>query len=1197
MKKYILLLSIMVNGLSNAQVAYEQKIVIDDSFGITAPNETAIADVNNDGFKDIIVAGNSKIGWFKNNNGSGNFSNCNLIANANSSYYNVVAGDLDGDNDVDIAFSLWGNNVQQFYWCKNLDGLGNFGPATLIISGGSFMNNKMQIIDVDADNDMDVLIATNNYFSFFENTNGTGSFTEHLIAGSHTSASTSIAKFIAKNVDNEPRAEIVSVINGTLSCYKINPNFTITLLDAITSSPFSDTYDIADIDNDGFQDIVTSYSNGNTKKLQWFRNLTGAGSFGIAQNLVNMPSTMSTNGNGNDEKRAIEIVDFNNDNKLDIVHIDSNIANANWYKNMGNGVFTMQQLLITTNQNIRDVKIIDANGDGYKDILLSVRGENKLAWYSNTNGSGVFGTENLIGRMVYTPNKVDAGDIDNDGDVDLVSSSPGDSKLAWYKNTNGGFTESQNVITQSLVNASNATLGDIDNDGDLDVMAFSWYQNNGDFSSIVWHENANGMGNFTQQHIVVSNTEQIQAIRLVDIDSDGDKDVICASANNIISLYKNNGNGTFAAQVIFSTYTYGRYLLDMVVADIDNDSDMDVAVSFNGNEIAWYENSNGQGNLSTKHVIVATMHYPISIFVTDLDGDNNKDLVFNNRNQNQVGYFKNNGLGVFGTATLIPITGLLHPSIAFAQDVDNDGDQDLFFNNETGSKLSYLLNDGSANFSAPYEVYTSNYNINYYRNISNIVSADFNADGKLDFALTEVALNKVAWFKNLGLFQNRISGTIKLDADINGCTTTDANVPNVLVTTQTGTNTFATFSQADGTYELIANQGEFNTTIASPIQNYDSNPLSQTSNFTAIGQTDTVNFCLQPTQSIDDLQVKIYPLQAARPGFNATYRIVVYNNGTNPLGGTMAFTYNNSKFNFISASQAIQSQTVNSRVFSFDNLIPFQSRIIDVTLQVQTIPNVTIGELVSFDAQLSTLPDDVHVFDNQFVLNQTIIGAYDPNDITVLEGSQVLIDNADEYLHYIIRFQNTGNSFASRVKVNNILDDKLDFNTIQLETTSHSGKVEITNGNNIDFIFDAIYLPASSSNFNASQGFICYKIKPKNNVAVGDIVINDADIYFDYNPAIATNTVQTQFANVLAVNDNFKDNNDLVLYPNPVKNILNIDTSVTSYKIEIYSQVGQLLYESKDQDVIDFNNYNTGIYFIKIIDDQKNYITKKIIKI
>jgi uncharacterized repeat protein (TIGR01451 family) len=1196
MKKYILLLLIMINGVSFAQVAYEQKVVIDDSFGMTSPNETAIADVNNDGLKDIIVAGGSKIGWFK-SNGAGNFSNCNLVSNTYGSYYNVVAGDLDGDADIDIAFSIWGNNIQQFYWCKNLDGLGTFGSPILIISGGTYMYNKMQIIDVDADNDLDILIATYNYFSIFENTNGTGTFVEHIIAGSHSSASTNILNFAAKNVDTEPKPEIVSVINGTLSCYKINANFTLTLLDAITSNSFSDTYEIGDIDNDGFQDIVTSYSNGTTKKLQYFKNLTGAGSFGIAQNLVSMPSTISTNGNGNDEKRAIEIVDFDNDNKLDIVHIDSNIADANWYKNMGNGVFVKKQLLITTNQNIRDVKSIDANGDGHNDILLIVRGENKLAWYNNATGTGVFGAEILIGRVAYVPNRVDVGDIDNDGDLDLVSSSGGDSKLAWYKNTNGGFTELQNVITHNLVGASNATLGDIDHDGDLDVMAFAQDQNNANLSSILWYENADGLGNFTQQHVVVSTTEGILVIRLVDIDHDGDKDIICASNNNLLSLYKNNGNGTFAAQSIFSTYTLNKYLLDMVVADIDNDGDMDVVVSFNNDEIAWYENSDGQGNLGAKHVIVPNMFYPFSLFVADLDGDTNKEVIFNNRNQNKVGYFKNNGAGVFSAATLIPITGLLHPSIAFAQDVDNDGDQDLFFNNETGSKLSYLLNDGLANFSTPYDVYTSSYNVNYYRNIPNIVSADFNADGKLDFALAEIALNKVAWFKNLGLFQNKITGTIKLDADVNGCTNTDPNVPNVLVTTQNGTNTFATFSQPNGTYELIANQGNFDTSIASPLQNYSTNPVSQTSNFTAIGQTDTVNFCLQPTQLIDDLQVKIYPLQAARPGFNATYRIVVYNNGTNPLSGTVAFTYNNAKFNFVSTTAVIQSQTATSLVFAFDNLIPFQSKNMDIKLQVKTIPSVTIGESVVFDAQLSNLPNDVHLFDNQFVLHQTILGAYDPNDITALEGSEVLIDNADEYLHYIIRFQNTGNSFASRVQVQNILDDQLDFNTIQLETTSHSGKVEITNGNHVTFIFDAIYLPSSSSNFNASQGFICYKIKPKSTVAVGDIIPNTASIYFDYNPAIATNTAQTQFVNLLAIQNNFKNTKDLLLYPNPVKNNLTISTSVTNYTVEIYSQVGQLLYESKDPKTIDFSTYTAGIYFVKISDDEKNCISKKIIKL
>lgn len=1197
MIRSILSLLLLVNGVVFAQVAYEQQTVIDDSFGISAPTETAIADVDSDGFKDIIVAGNSKIGWYKNNLGSGNYSNCNLVTNTASSYSNVVAGDLDGDSDVDVAFSIWGNNIQQFYWCKNLDGLGNFGTPILIVSGGSFMNNKMQLIDMDADNDLDLMLSTTTYLSFFENTTGDGTFTEHLIAGSHTSVGTSVAKFIAKNVDNEPRPEVVSVINGVLNCYKINSNFTTTLLDAITSNSFSDTYDIADINNDGFQDIVTSYTNGSAKKLQWFKNLTGAGSFGVAQNLVTMPATSSTNANGNDVKRAIEIVDFDNDNKLDIVHIDSDITNANWYKNMGNGVFVMKQLLLSTNQNIRDVKIIDANGDGFKDILLTVRGENKVAWLSNTNGTGVFGTENLIGNLTLLPNKVAVGDLDNDGDLDIVSSSSSYNKLMWYKNTNGTFSESRNIATQNLVNANNATVGDIDNDGDLDILAFSFYQNNGDFSSIVWFENANGTGNFTQQHVVVSNAEQIIAIRLVDIDNDGDKDIICGATNNLLSIYKNNGNGTFASQAIFSTYTYNKYLLDMVVADIDSDGDMDVVVSFNNDEIAWYENSNGLGNLTTKHVIVGTMFYPISLFVADLDGNNTQDLVFNNRNQNKVGYFKNNGAGVFSAATILPIAGLLHPSCAFTQDIDNDGDQDLFFNSETGSKLSYMLNDGLANFSIPYEIYSSNYNSNYYRNVTNCVAADFNADGKLDFALAEVSLNKVAWFKNLGVFQNKIKGVVKLDADTNGCSLTDAPVGNVLVTTQTGTSTFATFTQPNGSYELVANQGVFTTSSTSPIDRYASNPVSQLSDFSTIGTTDTANFCLQPLQITDDLQVKIYPMQAPRPGFNSSYRIVIYNNGTNPLTGTVALTYANLKLNLVAASQAIQSQTTNSLVFDFADLIPFQSKNIDVVFQVKSIPNVTLGETILFEAQLRSFPNDVHLSDNQFALHQTIVGSYDPNNIVVLEGNELLISVVDDYLHYIIHFQNTGNSFANRVKVENVLDANLDFTTLQLETTSHATTVAITNGNSIDFIFDAIYLPSATANFAASQGFICYKIKPKNNVTVGTIISNNALIKFDYNPGIATNTVATQVVSFLDTAAPFINAADLEIFPNPVKDFLTISTNVTKYKVTLYSQLGQLLYEGTSENKIDFNGYKAGVYLLKITDEHHNTFSKKIVKL
>lgn len=1198
MQKYILgALCLFFYQSIHAQ-GYEPRIVIDDSFGMTRPNETQIADVDHDGFLDIIAAGNDKIAWFKSSNGTGNYTRGKIVNDNFSSYIDLATGDIDNDGDIDIAFSCWGNNIQNFYWCKNTDGQGNFGTPTLLVSGGLFSNNKIQIVDVDADNDLDIMISSITYLSFFENTTGTGTFTERLIAGSHTSSATSVSKFVARNVDSEPRAEIITVVNGVLNCYKINPNYTVSLVDSITSNAFSDTYEVVDLNNDGFQDIVTSYSNGNTKKLQWFKNLTGAGVFGTAQNMVNMPSNASTNGNGNDEKRVIALADLDNDNKPDIVHIDSNIASAHWYKNMGNGVFSMQQLLITTQQNIRDVKIIDANQDGFNDILLTVRGEDKIVWYKNTNGAGTFGTENPITYICYVPNSVDYGDIDHDGDYDLVSSSGSDGKLAWYKNTDGlgGFSEPQQVIVRNLASAGNAQLGDIDNDGDLDIVATSWYQNSGNFSTLVWYKNSDGQGTFNNPQVVVSNTEQILKIKLTDIDQDQDLDIVCGSYNNILTLYKNNGNGTFAAPVVFSTLTNNMYLLDLVVADLDNDNDSDVLVSFNNNEIAWYENTDGLGNLTTKRVIVPSMFYPMSLFAADIDGDNLKEVIFCNRNQNKIGYFKNLGSGNFAALTLITVSGLFHPAICMAQDLDQDGDQDLIFDNETGSKLFYLLNDGLGNFSAPVDIYTSSYNTSYNQNIRSLKSVDLNADGKLDMILADINENKIVWLKNLGALENRIVGNIKIDANNNGCDAQDNPVPNALVTTQSGAVTFSTFSDAQGNYELSAGVGQCVTSVVSPEANYTANPDTYTTDFTLNNQTENANFCLQPTALFNDLRVIVYPITNARAGFVSKYKIVIKNVGTAVVSGDVTFSYNFSKFDYISSSTSVTTQTNNSLTYTLANLPAFSSQEIEVWFQVKTIPSVSIGESVVFTCTIDDVAD-VQPNDNQFVLHQTILNAYDPNDIRVLEGSQVLIDHADEYLHYIIRFQNTGNSFAQRVNILNQLDEKLDWNSIQLESFSHDNRVEIKDGNLVNFIFDAIYLPNAADDYNGSQGYISYKIKPKSNVVVGDVINNQASIIFDYNPAINTNTEQTEFVGLLSNADHANQLNQVRISPNPVQDWLMINGKASSYQVAVYSQIGQLVAQGEYRDKIDLSFLNTGIYIIKITDNYQNTICQKIIKL
>jgi hypothetical protein len=252
-------------------------------------------------------------------------------------------------------------------------------------------------------------------------------------------------------------------------------------------------------------------------------------------------------------------------------------------------------------------------------------------------------------------NHTDAGDLDGDGDLDIVSSSHADSKLAWYRNTNGfgNFSEDQIIISKDIPFPREAYIVDMNGDGFNDVLCFSYLDGFPDDEyKIRWLEN-DGTGNFIQDHIIDNTSETLLRIQYTDIDSDGDIDVVSAEDESILKLYKNNGDGSFSSAITFSSPGF-YYPLSLEVGDVDNDGDIDVLASYNNNEIIWHENSDGQGELSTKHVVTPQMGYPSAIYLADINGDSFKDLLFANRSLDEIGYFLNtDGLGNFGPKIII----------------------------------------------------------------------------------------------------------------------------------------------------------------------------------------------------------------------------------------------------------------------------------------------------------------------------------------------------------------------------------------------------------------------------------------------------------------------------------------------------------------------------------------------------------------
>ncbi|RLS36854.1 MAG: hypothetical protein DWH78_08310, partial [Planctomycetota bacterium] len=281
---------------------------------------------------------------------------------------------------------------------------------------------------------------------------------------------------------------------------------------------------------------------------------------------------------------------------------------------VASGVFGSQNTVSTGADLAASVFAADVDGDGDMDMLSASYDDNKIAWYEN-NGSQVF-TAHSITTAANGANIVTAADVDGDGDLDVLSASGGDSKIAWYEN-NGSEVFTAHTITTAAITAQSVTAADVDGDGDLDVLSASSYDD-----KIAWYEN-NGSEAFTARTISTA-AAGTTSVFAADVDGDGDLDVLSASfLDDKIAWYENNGSEVFTARTI-TTAADGAY--SVTAADVDGDGDLDVlSASSNDGKIAWYENNGSEA--FTAHTITTAADGAYSVTAADVDGDGDLDVL------------------------------------------------------------------------------------------------------------------------------------------------------------------------------------------------------------------------------------------------------------------------------------------------------------------------------------------------------------------------------------------------------------------------------------------------------------------------------------------------------------------------------------------------------------------------------------------
>lgn len=341
---------------------------------------------------------------------------------------------------------------------------------------------------------------------------------------------------------------------------------------------------------------------------------------------------------------------------------------------------------------ITDLKIVDLDEDGLLDVLVCEGRMNQVSWIRQTT-LGEF-EETVLGDSVSGPVHVETADLDGDNDLDILIGSmgivtPNPQKIGSVVvlENDGDQNFSNRVLLEGVYRVTYVEAGDLDQDGDLDLSVgqFGYYE-----GEVRWMENL-GNWNFTS-HSLLDLSGTVHA-PIIDLDQDGFPDIVALVSQDWeeIHSFRGNGSGDFKSRVIWGSSNKDYGSSGIRISDIDQDGDADIVYT-NGDGfdyatpgsrpwhgVQWLEND-GLGSFSYHHVgNLSGAYSPLPI---DIDNDGDKDLVavsgFNDWTQKSavaMVCFENTGNQVFESRILAYEP--THLVVVDGADIDNDGEIEL----------------------------------------------------------------------------------------------------------------------------------------------------------------------------------------------------------------------------------------------------------------------------------------------------------------------------------------------------------------------------------------------------------------------------------------------------------------------------------------------------------------------------------------
>ena len=462
----------------------DQKIITADLIG---PASVEAVDLDNDDDLDLVVAStlDGQVTWFENDS-NGGFGNPKSIDDQLTGAHKVVAADIDGDglDDIAVGASDYYSPTSLFVWYRN-EGGGGFGAPTLISSEMSDVIS-LDSVDLDGDGDQDLITASryDETINWFDNTDANGNFSGPIEIPAFVEIPTSVT---AADIDQDGKADIAftGFFNDEVGWMRQGTNqFEEPAIISRFGIRGADAVDSADLDGDGDLDLAVVGAIEGT--VVWLENQDGLGEYGDPIVIDQLSGAVH-----------IRTVDLSGDSVPDLLVTSAAESSVVWYENDGAGGFSSRQTVGNDLIGVISAEEGDVDGDGDLDVLVAAPGQYEqsplIAWFENSNGKGAFGDAQVIASNLERPSDATAADIDGDGDLDFAVVSWSEDIVAWFENTNskGDFGAAQ-VVANNVDLPIAIDAGDIDQDGDVDLLVAGFIDN-----SLRWFSN-DSKGAFTE---------------------------------------------------------------------------------------------------------------------------------------------------------------------------------------------------------------------------------------------------------------------------------------------------------------------------------------------------------------------------------------------------------------------------------------------------------------------------------------------------------------------------------------------------------------------------------------------------------------------------------------------------------------------------------------------------------------------------